>query len=200
MKHAKLSDHHGNRLVMNTYPHMPKKVFLSIYGVSGQLTGIELDGQKLADTLRDLGFTPTPEETVTAEPAQPSIVELMEHGQALLELAWVRSVVPTDIIRKGTRYLHRGHSGSVSMRIAERDWDAEDFQEEIRVPVPTRPSWVDEAPAVRAWHWEDGRVESDGTPAVKRVWSPDYRQRDTWSTPSLQHVPWTELVEVEPLA
>lgn len=64
--------------------------------------------------------------------------------------------------------------------------------------VPTRPEWTD-TPAVRAWHKHDGRTEHDGTPGVKRIWSPDYGTTDTWSTPSLRNVPWSDLVDVEPL-
>lgn len=63
---------------------------------------------------------------------------------------------------------------------------------------PARPEWLD-APAVRAWHKNDGRTEHDGTPGKPRIWSPDYRTTETWSTPSLQNVPWADLVDVEPL-
>ncbi|WME22120.1 hypothetical protein [Brachybacterium sp. GU-2] len=63
---------------------------------------------------------------------------------------------------------------------------------------PARPEWLD-APAVRAWHKRDGRTERDGTPGKPRIWSPDYGTTETWSTPSLREVPWTDLVDVEPL-
>ena len=63
---------------------------------------------------------------------------------------------------------------------------------------PARPEWLD-APAVRAWHKRDGRTEHDGTPGKPRIWSPDYGRTETWSTPSLREVPWTDLVDVEPL-
>lgn len=63
---------------------------------------------------------------------------------------------------------------------------------------PQRPDWLD-APAVRAWHKNDGRTEHDGTPGKPRIWSPDYGTTETWSTPSLREVPWTDLVDVEPL-
>lgn len=63
---------------------------------------------------------------------------------------------------------------------------------------PQRPAWL-YAPAVRAWHRNDGRTEHDGTPGKPRIWSPDYGTTDTWSTPSLREVPWTDLVDVEPL-
>lgn len=63
---------------------------------------------------------------------------------------------------------------------------------------PARPEWLD-APAVRAWHKSDGRTERDGTPGKPRIWSPDYGTTETWSTPSLREVPWTDLVDVEPL-
>lgn len=68
-----------------------------------------------------------------------------------------------------------------------------------RHSVEPEPEWVNNAPAVRAWHKRDGRVEYNGRWGVKRIWSPDYRTTDTWSTPSLQNVPWSDLVEVEPL-
>lgn len=63
---------------------------------------------------------------------------------------------------------------------------------------PQRPAWLD-APAVRAWHKNDGRTEHDGTPGKPRIWSPDYGTTETWSTPSLPGVHWSELVDVEPL-
>ena len=63
---------------------------------------------------------------------------------------------------------------------------------------PQRPAWL-YAPAVRAWHRNDGRTEHDGTPGKPRIWSPDYGTTETWSTPSLREVPWTDLVDVEPL-
>lgn len=65
--------------------------------------------------------------------------------------------------------------------------------------VSGRPDWID-APAVQAWHRSDGRTEHDGTPGKPRIWSPDYRTTERWSTPSLQNVHWSDLVDVTPLA
>ena len=59
--------------------------------------------------------------------------------------------------------------------------------------IEREPDWFFK-PAVRAFHKDDDR-----TRGVKRVWSPDGRESYTWSTPSLRNVPWTSLVDVEPL-
>lgn len=65
--------------------------------------------------------------------------------------------------------------------------------------VSGRPDWID-APAVQAWHRSDRRTEHDGTPGKPRIWSPDYKTTETWSTPSLRNVHWSDLVDVTPLA
>lgn len=59
--------------------------------------------------------------------------------------------------------------------------------------IEPEPRWFF-MPAVRARHKDDDR-----TRGAKRVWSPDSRESYTWSTPSLRNVPWTDLVDVEPL-
>ena len=61
------------------------------------------------------------------------------------------------------------------------------------------PEWTI-APAVQAWHRSDHRTEYDGTPGQPRIWSRDYRTAETWSTPSLRNVHWSDLVDVTPLA
>lgn len=66
-------------------------------------------------------------------------------------------------------------------------------------PIEPEPEWVNNAPAVRAWHKNDGHTEHNGKPGLKRIWSPDYGTSATWSTPSLRNVPWSDLVNVEPL-
>ena len=60
------------------------------------------------------------------------------------------------------------------------------------------PKWTN-APAVQAWHRSDHRTERDGTPGQPRIWSPDYKTTETWSTPSLRNVHWSDLVDVTPL-
>ena len=61
------------------------------------------------------------------------------------------------------------------------------------------PEWTT-APAVQAWHRSDHRTDHDGTPGQPRIWSPDYKTTETWSTPSLRNVHWSDLVDVTPLA
>ena len=62
-----------------------------------------------------------------------------------------------------------------------------------RHSIEQEPDWVFK-PAVRAHHKNDDRTRGG-----KRIWSPDSRESYLWSTPSLQSVPWTDLVDVEPL-
>ena len=78
------------------------------------------------------------------------------------------------------------------------NYGPENGEEYRLLDPPARPDWID-APAVRAWHKSDLRTEHDGTPGRPRIWSPDYGTTDVWSTPSLPHVPWSDLVDVEPL-
>lgn len=59
--------------------------------------------------------------------------------------------------------------------------------------IEREPDWYFK-PAVRARHKND-----HPTHGAKRIWSPDGRESYTWSTPSLRNVPWTDLVDVEPL-
>jgi hypothetical protein len=69
------------------------------------------------------------------------------------------------------------------------------FARKLGVP----PEWTT-APAVQARHRSDLRTEHDGTPGQPRIWSPDYKTTETWSTPSLRNVHWSDLVDVTPLA
>lgn len=77
--------------------------------------------------------------------------------------------------------------------------DLDEMAKALARKVSGRPDWTD-APAVQAWHRSDRRTECDGTPGKPRIWSPDYRTTEHWSTPSLQHVHWSDLVDVAPLA
>lgn len=93
--------------------------------------------------------------------------------------------ITEDMCRRAADEFDRTHSWEAALTAAVSD-------------PAQRPDWLN-APAVRAWHKNDGRTEHDGTPGKPRIWSLDYGTTETWSTPSLRNVHWSELVDVEPL-
>lgn len=114
-----------------------------------------------------------------------------------LDAAWEAAYEPEcGNVPKGAWFLTKSTTG-VNVRVATEAFGAHGVRL-LDSPTPARPEWLD-APAVRAWHKRDRRTEHDGTPGKPRIWSPDYGTTETWSTPSLREVPWTDLVDVEPL-
>ncbi|WP_341856398.1 hypothetical protein [Brachybacterium sp. GPGPB12] len=123
--------------------------------------------------------------------------EIREQGETIAELAAeARPLTPDaitdEMVDRAFRATIPHPAASVSEAVIREILTA------ALTEPPARPEWLD-APAVRAWHKSDGRTERDGTPGKPRIWSPDYGTAETWSTPSLRGVPWTDLVDVEPL-